>query len=261
MTFRKRLKYGLYSIFGSFPYFGVRVYFPRGSRSFRATCEQGIFEAGNVRVLQDLCREGSYLFDVGAHLGLMAIPLLATVRGVCVISYEPSPNALPWLKETVREARLGERWQLVEKAVGAASSVSHFSISDVADGLFDGLRHTLRVPQKDQVPVDVTTLDDEWRRLGFPSVSMIKIDVEGAELGVLRGARNCLEKCRPFVLLEWNRTNLAAYGVTSGELLEFAHASTYGLYSVPSMIRIRTAAELRLQQSVGESFLLAPEEA
>ena len=55
---RKRLKYWLCGkcpgFAGTFPYYGTQVYFPKDSISFRAVCEQGIFEADNVRLLQNL---------------------------------------------------------------------------------------------------------------------------------------------------------------------------------------------------------------
>src|SRR5207302_6765911 len=98
----KRWLYGSCPGFaGSFPYFGTNVYFPKGSLCFRAACEQGIFEAENVRLLQGICRPGSHMFDVGANLGLMALPVLRHVAGCKVVSFEPSPNTLPWLERTI----------------------------------------------------------------------------------------------------------------------------------------------------------------
>src|SRR5437667_387294 len=105
---RKRLKYWFYGSFpgvaGSFPYYGTRVRFPKGSLGFRAACEQGIFEADNIRFLQTLVKPNTTYFDVGANIGLMAIPILRACPNCSVVSFDPSPNSLPYLKRTISES-------------------------------------------------------------------------------------------------------------------------------------------------------------
>ena len=48
------------------------------------------------------------------------------------------------------------------------------------------------------------TLDGLWSAHGEPEVSVVKVDVEGAEPAVLRGARRVLERWHPPILLEAN---------------------------------------------------------
>ena len=50
--------------------------------------------------------------------------------------------------------------------------------------------------------VEATTLDDEWRASGSPEISVLKVDVEGGEPPVLRGATALLGAQRPALLLE-----------------------------------------------------------
>ena len=56
------------------------------------------------------------------------------------------------------------------------------------------------------------TLDDYARGQGLSSVDLIKMDIEGAELFALRGARELLESSRPTILLEINRAHSQALG-------------------------------------------------
>ena len=262
MNLRRVIKRWLYGscpgLAGAFPYFGTRVYFPKGSLSFLATCEQGIFEAENVRLLQGLCRPGTCLFDVGAHLGLMAIPVLHHVRNCHVVSFEPSPNALPWLERTIAESPFCGRWTLVPMALGATRKEAEFSLCSPELGLFDGLKPTRRVPETRRVLVQVATLDAEWDRLGRPEVSAIKLDVEGAELEVLLGATECLRANRPSVLLEWNVSNLEAYACRRCAILDFAEKVGYDVFAAPHLIPVRGPKELELQMIRTETFLLAP---
>ena len=243
---------------GSFRYFGVKVFFPPGSLSFAAACEQGIFEAENVRVLQALAKPETTVFDVGANIGLMAIPLLTHVAGCRVISFEPSANTLPYLRKTIEGSAYQQRWSLVPKAVGRNSGRVSFSLSSKENSLFDGLKSTGRVPVGSATEVEMTTLDEIWRNAGRPRVSLIKCDVEGAEMQVLEGAVECLRQEKPSVLLEWNGQNLKAYECPANAICDFAVRNGYSLYSIPSGTKVDSPHELALQMAFTESFLLMP---
>ncbi|MDB6007192.1 MAG: methyltransferase, FkbM family [Prosthecobacter sp.] len=262
MKLRQIIKYWLFGkcpgLAGSFRYCGVKVRFPVGSLSFKAACQQGIFEADNVTVLQALIRPGTCMFDVGANIGLMAIPVLGADASCQVVSLDPSINVLPSLRRTIAESPFGARWTLVEKAVGAAPGTINFTLSSAANSLFDGIRPTQRVESAAQVQVEMTTLDAEWVRLGKPDVSLIKIDVEGAESEVLRGATECLRAKQPFVLLEWNRQNLAAYECPADFILQFAAEAGYEVLSVPGLNPVKNKHQLKLHMAFTENFLLSP---
>ncbi len=73
----KKLLYGKFPGFaGSFPYCGVKVYFPANSLIFQRACEEKIYERDLVRLLSALVRPETAYFDVGANIGLMSIPIL-----------------------------------------------------------------------------------------------------------------------------------------------------------------------------------------
>src|SRR5437867_7877616 len=121
MRWRGRLKYWLYGscpgFAGSFPYYGTWIHFPKGSLSFRAVCDQGVFEANNVRLLQRLVKPNTAYFDVGANIGLMAIPILQQCPNCMVVSFEPSPNTLPYLQRTLSESHFQNRWFIIPRAL------------------------------------------------------------------------------------------------------------------------------------------------
>lgn len=243
---------------GAHSYYGVRVYFPKGSFSSRVVRARGAFESDNVRLLQGLVRADTWLFDVGTNIGLMSVPVLAAVKNSRVVSFEPSPNVLPFLRRTRAESPYVGRWILVPKAIGAKEGPVVFNLSAQKNSEFDGVKHTGRVPTMQRVEVEMSTIDTEWRLLGMPNVSVIKCDVEGAELDVLRGGLACLEGTRPFVLLEWNRQNFEAYDLAPGALLELATDIDFFIFTVPHFIRVKCLQELKLHMTMTENFLLAP---
>lgn len=123
MKLRARLKCWLYGscpgFSGAFSYFGTRVAFPKGSHIFERACETGIYERDNLKLIAALVRPGTRYMDVGANIGLLSIPLLHYFPTSQVVSFEPSPNALPYLLETQRQSGFGDRWRVIGKAVGS----------------------------------------------------------------------------------------------------------------------------------------------
>jgi hypothetical protein len=110
------------------------------------------------------------------------------------------------------------------------------------------------------ISVEITTVDNEWKCLGCPEVSVLKCDVEGNELAVLQGARECLRVTRPAVLLEWNAKNLKPYFCPPQSLLEFAIEEGFDIFALPNLSEIRSAIALQLHMQQTESFLLTPME-
>ena len=263
MTLRRRAKYWLYNsvpgFAGRFPYYGSSVHFPPGAPIFRVICEQGGFEPEIVERLVKLARPGTTVFDVGANLGLMAIPVLRACESCRVVSFEPSPNSLRFLRQTKRDSTFGDRWQVIEKALAGAAGELDFVVGRPADALFEGFK-SHHIPNAKTIKVPVSTLDDEWRAMGAPAVSAVKIDVEGAEDQVLDGASAMLSAERPALVLEWHDSYLQRFDTPPGRLLAIASSYGYQIFTVPHGIEVRDAAALLVQMMACQNFLLLPRE-
>ncbi len=255
----KRWLYGSVPGFaGSFPYFGTRVYFPRHSMIFHRACEEGIFEARVLGMIRTLVEPGTTYLDVGANIGLMSVPVLATVPDAQVWSFEPSPSSLACLQRTAAGSSFGSRWRIVPRAARQQIGPVEFFASSAAGGALDGLKDSGRGIELRTVKVESTTLDEVWLAEGRPRISCIKIDVEGAELEVLMGGQKCIVANRPSIVLEWNSTNLAAYDRSPGTLLEYAAEHGFEVVSCEHFTPIGTQAMLRLAMRGCENFLLLP---
>ena len=159
----------------------------------------GTYEDREVAALCARIVPGTTIFDVGANIGLSALEF-ARAAGAdgLVISFEPHPDTAARLAGNLRENGVANV-RIIQSAVGAASGTVTFHESAQAT-----LSSASVIPPElvRSFEVPVTAVDAVWHDAGCPSVSALKIDVEGGELDVLRGARALLAQERPAILLE-----------------------------------------------------------
>ena len=260
MTLRSTVKYWLHRFVPGWRarlmYFGTAVYFPPDALLLRIVCDEGIFEADIVRRMTALVRPETTVFDVGANLGLMAVPVLQACATCRVVSLEPSPNSLPCLQRTRDEGQYRDRWTIVAAAAGAQTGTADFAVGSSSDALYEGFRSGDRLAGGRTIQVPVTTLDAEWRRLGTPTVSLIKIDVEGAEAAVFEGAGDLLRRDTPAILVEWHPAYLRRFQTPPMTLLRLAESYGYELFTVPAGVRVDSGAALTTQLIDCQNFLL-----
>lgn len=163
--------------------------------SFIAYGEYGLEE---VRFLRELVQPGDVVLDIGANLGALTVPL-AQVPGVGTVhAWEPQPRVRELLEENVHLATPAGIVQVHAVALGAAPGTLHVPDMDyTAMGNFGGVA----LGDTGAVEVEVRTLDSYQ----FQRVNLLKADVEGAEVEVLRGARETIARCRPILYLENDR--------------------------------------------------------
>jgi FkbM family methyltransferase len=258
-TFKNIYRRFLAPLTGKYPFFGHWVYFPKNSFIMKILRETGDFEAQTRHLLWQFALDGTYFFDVGANIGILSVPILSLTKDVKVVSFEPSPAVIPSLKKTWEQSPFQSRWTIIEKAVGNFEGMTHFSQHQKAgDDPFDGVQPTHRKGETTTIEVSMTTLDAVWHEKKDPSVSVIKIDVEGFEMSVLAGAKACISACRPVIITEWNRVNLSAYQLSPTVLWDWAIANKYKIFMMPHLYPVQNPQALDVATSLLEYCLLIP---
>jgi FkbM family methyltransferase len=151
-----------------------------------------------------LLAEGNwtYIIDIGANYGEMLVgadlPPSATI-----IAVEPNPYIVPHLERTIRE--YGCRVDVIAKAVSAQSGTADLIVDRTYSGLscIAGLQSKSENHVVEIFKVPATTLTEivETRDSDKPIRALVKIDVEGHEYQILRGARKLIECAEVFVAL------------------------------------------------------------
>jgi len=161
---------------------------------------------------------GGMLLDVGAARGVISAMFCLARPGNFAVAYEPARGqALDARELLLMNGVLG--MEVRDAAVGA--SLAMLQGREDALGLID-----LSPPDDAETfAVYVTTLDREIERFGIPGV--VKIDVEGHELEVLRGAPKLLREHRPVILLELHLDMLETRGIRPAEVVDILRAAGY----------------------------------
>jgi FkbM family methyltransferase len=137
---------------------------------------------------------GQVVADVGACFGSYTITAL--LQGAHVYAFEPHPQLYNELVHNVWLNRLNGRFNSYNKAVWSTSD----TVLDLPQ--FDLSMKRFTNDNQPILKVQTMTLDDLFEH--FIHLDWIKIDVEGAEIEVLRGARQVIEKHNPKILVEWH---------------------------------------------------------
>lgn len=173
----------------------VRMHLSRaGDHLQRLIRERGRFY--ELGMLEDVCArlpEAACVVDVGANIGNHTV-YFAHIVGASTIAIEPNPAALEILRRNIALNDLGERVEL--HAVAMGESDGQGAVRDDDPGNLGRARIEVG---GSGLGVPVRRLDDI---VGARHVDLIKIDVEGMEPMVLRGAKATLARCRPLLLVE-----------------------------------------------------------
>jgi FkbM family methyltransferase len=143
-----------------------------------------------------LVRPDDVCFDLGANVGLYS--LLFARRARQVVAFEPSPRNLAFLVRT-HAANRCENVTVVPWAVSDADGMTRFTAGpNIAQG---------HLSTAGEQPTATTSLDSFVRTFGV-TPSLIKMDVEGAELAVLQGASALLREAAPRLVIEMHSPGL-----------------------------------------------------
>lgn len=158
------------------------------------------YEQENFSFFKEHCKPGMTTLDIGAHFGLFAV-FFQKSSGGAVYAFEPTKETLKIFKETVAINKCRDKVHVVEMAVDKEPGSANFFIHSTVGGLGNTLVQNAKLGMtSSSYEVKVTSVDVFVKEKGI-DVDCIKIDAEGAELGVLKGAAETISKRRPIILL------------------------------------------------------------
>ncbi len=177
----------------------------------------------DLELLRRFLAPGSTFVDCGANVGYFTM-MAAKIVGPTghVWAFEPSPNSRNALLQNV-SANAYSQVSVLPFALSSAAGKEKFT--DVPRG--GGTSSFAPAPSEQGVVIDVDTIAlDDLGALFGSSPALIKIDVEGAEMRLLRGAARFFADHRPSLLIEVEDAHLRRQGSNAAEL--YAQLASYG---------------------------------
>jgi FkbM family methyltransferase len=212
----------------------VRLFVDLSDHVIGLSVVRGRYEPDELEFVRRVLAPGDTAIDVGAHIGFFTMHMAARVgEAGRVYAFEPfAPNA-ELLERSIAENRFATRVEFQRAAVGATSGTATltFPVETLNSGgaylLCDG---TTPLTGNLTTTVPLMSLDNlDLRR----PVRLIKMDVEGAEPQVIRGAARLLREDRPVILTELHPVQLErASGTTGDEFLSELRGLGYSAHGI-----------------------------
>lgn len=192
---------------------------------------KSIWDAAYLPVLAKLARPGTTVIDVGANVGFYTRRFAEWIRpGGEVIAIEPEELNVESLRRVIG------RYGLVNVKVVQAVASEQSETLRLQPNPYHPADHRIA---ETGVEVTAISIDDLLRESGWPAVSLVKIDVQGAEERVLRGATRMLEQVRPPMFIEIDDAALREMGSSAQSVLNSLASYRYEIQRVVEGQRVR----------------------
>jgi len=172
--------------------------------------------------LYSLVKENMTVLDIGANMGELTLNFAKIVseKGR-IISFEPSWENFSKLSQNVfLNLKLKDRIRLYNVALGDTSGNSFLQKNDEHNSGMNSIGLTGEA-------VVMKSLDDIFSEEKFEHCDLIKIDVEGFELKILKGAETVIKKFKPILYLEVNNDLMKPHGDSVSDLMRWFNSNCY----------------------------------
>jgi FkbM family methyltransferase len=189
------------------------------------------YDTQTIEVMRRVLTKKSNGIDIGAAWGEILRPMVKLAPLGHHRAFEPLPHFAERLREEFPQV------ELHQVALSDHEGEAEFFFAVDAPG-FSGL-HRRPYPSDD---VQVETLSVQVQRLDdlidiHEPIDFLKIDVEGAEFDVLRGAQECLVRHRPVVVFEYSGESIPEYGVENGAFYDYLNELGMGISTMDRWLR------------------------
>lgn len=178
--------------------------------------ETGTYERGTLQIIDKCLKKGDIFLDIGSNIGLMSLFASKKVKNEgTIFSFEPLPGTFRMLEENIKLNK-AQNISAYKFAIGNKTATEKIYTSDLNRGSASLIKPDISDNQN-SFTTKTISLDDFVVNSGIDIVKMIKIDVEGWELNVLKGASATLKKDpSPILCIEYS----SLHALKDGNLID-----------------------------------------
>jgi FkbM family methyltransferase len=196
---------------------------------------QGLTEPETREFFKELLRPGMVVLDIGAYLGQFSLVASRVMNGTGrILCLEPTPAVFEQLKRNIERnhcINVEPIHAAVSDHEGEATFYVHVGSNDQSS------LHAAAVEEQVSYRVPLTTVDALVERAQLHALNLMKIDVEGHEISVLRGAENTIRRLRPAIVVEISR-HQRTVGYSGADIKAFLGERNYNSFRLQANGRI-----------------------
>jgi FkbM family methyltransferase len=208
--------------------------------------QTGTYEKGTLYFITSCLNRGDCFIDIGANIGLMSIFASQCVgNSGKILAFEAHPETHELLQENIALNHI-ENIDTFNFALG--NETGKATIYDNWNVNRGGASLVIHAENSTGFEVDVKTLDEVIQNDFQPK--MIKIDVEGFEFQVLKGATNTIKNCKPILIIEFSVSRENQYDPF--EMIDFIES--FGFYEIFKLSGTKERKSKLIQINSREEF-------
>jgi FkbM family methyltransferase len=204
----------------------------------------GYYDKDAAITWEAFINSGAVVLDIGANIGYYSI--LAVPKAGSVYSFEPSKASITAFEKNIELNKI-TNISIQPYALSDRAEASSLYLSSQENSGMTGLRKPHNFSGSTE-QVKVITLDDWMTGKKLNAIDIIKIDVEGAEVNVLKGAVTVLRQYQPVIFIEVINELLSRFEHTAAELFEFLYQFGYTAFEITA------PRQLKQLQQPGEAY-------
>lgn len=194
-------------------------------------------------------KENFCAIDIGANIGAICLPLASRYPGSRIIAVEPTDHAFQRLQRNIElNPALQPRIKTVQAFMGDGSHATTPGMIAYPSWRLDnaaGERHSVHMGQAHVVTCPTLSIDGLVQQEGLDHLDFIKIDTDGHEFDILKGARATLERWRPVLVFEFCFYENEKRGYSFADFTAFFDSLNYDICLCDRKTRIPDEAAAR----------------
>lgn len=178
------------------------------------------------------------IYDAGANIGYTAYvfsKFTGTESPYKIYAFEPDPTNFSFLQKNLVTFGIANKVHAENQALGSGTGEVFlwFNPEHPADHRIVTQEFEKQVLDAQKIRVPIVSLDEYWKKSGSPPISLVKIDVQGFELEVLRGMKELLVKQpKMCIFFEMGPAHLQSLGFSSQDVFDFFENRHFQLWQI-----------------------------
>ena len=170
-----------------------------------------------------ICKENFNILDIGANIGFTVLKFAQQAKLGKIVGFEPDPFNYSCCIHNLQQNKF-ENAAVLNIGLGSEDTILDLEFRTPGNRSGNRIRPFGSNPA---VKVQVKNLDIFFPQLSMDHLDLVKIDVEGYEMQVLRGSEGTLRKFRPVLFIEIDNDNLMDHGDSAESVIHFIKRRGY----------------------------------